>query len=449
MIIRRVDSSVDVDGRAQTNSLPFFNAGTEYGVIDGFIASELEGSLDGRRVASAYGGVRLATLTDYFRRDLVVGYDSGHGCFDGCVCEDRPVSCINGYPNYDVRAMFDGNLAFIGQEGLTPDDILNGVELVCAAARLDAPDPDLGCDGPGPDVRTVRQMLQADSFLRCKAARLEEAAAATVVRDLPEVAVETLRRTGPSVVGGGSGEVAAAARDLGTALVALADARHDLAATLNDVADQVALARSAVALSNLATRIEELQLVSNILSQITTCANALTNVKWDNAGWSGAAAGVVCANSAAQIGLATAINSLGDEAEEERLRSTFIGFDREVSASMQRMNDTATSIRTQLAAIDAALARLQSARSGARHAMARSLFLESDGTDTHFAASSVYRARYNTALFRYRAARQRALTSAFIARRAIEQRLYSVPALLVDSRGRTKCSRIRVGRDPS
>ncbi len=427
LIVRRIGSEVDVGTEALSNSSIFFSS---FGLRNGYIEQALRRDIVAQTEAaphatfSRYGSsVSIGDLTDYFVSGVRVGYDPGHGCFGGCTCQERPVACIGANPTLDVRSSVSGNLAFVGAlGGLTDDDILNGLELVCAAGRIDAPDPDLGCDEPPEDVRSVRQMLQAEAFLRCKASRVEEAAAASVVRDLPAEAVEALRRTGPSAIGGDSGDIASATSDLGTALIALSNARYEMASSINAVADQVDQVRSLIATSAIAAEIEDLQLVSSVLNQVSQCASALggTNIATPQ---SFAGAAVVCANSAAQVGLSVAISQLSDTAERMRLEGQLAGFDQQVAANMDRMREAATSVRTQLGAIDGALARLRTARSSARRALARALFLESDGTDTHFAASSVYRARYNTALARYTDARQRALRSAFIARRAVEQRL--------------------------
>lgn len=117
------------------------------------------------------------------------------------------------------------------------------------------------------------------------------------------------------------------------------------------------------------------------------------------------------------------IADLRRDAIDEQLRSTFATFDQQANETNAAMRRNAASIREQFAAIDAALSRLNAIRTEGRRALARALYLESDGADDHSAVSTVYRARYNTLLTRYRAAHDRAVRAAYIARRAVEQRL--------------------------
>lgn len=440
LVSYRLPSAVDAETTTESNASIFFNAGGVRGLLAEMLDAEQAGSLPGDELVREFerGGdgetIGLDDLTDYFVNRLRVGYDSGHGCFDGCDCDERPLACIGGAANVDVRSSVGGNEAFIGAiipspdpfgeptPGLTRNDILNGMELVCLAGRLEAPSATFGCDNIPEDINTVGGMLQVQHALECQADGLDRAASATVIANLPASAIEAIRNSGPSTLGTNSGDIAAAVNDLRTALLALRDIRSDVADEIELIADQIANVRSAIRISDLAREIEELNLASEILSQVSTCALALTNADWKSP-MSIAGASTVCGNAIAQSAIATVVSGLRDATEAERLRQVFTDFDIAVNGSTRRIRDSIRGVTETLALIDSSLSRLNSARSSARRALARALFLESDGTEAHIGVSAVYRNRYNTTLVRYRRAHTRAIRAAFIARRAVEQRL--------------------------
>jgi hypothetical protein len=424
-LVRRLDPGVDVVGSTETNSAVFFNnMGRTGGVLERLLTFEASG-VSGRRPLSPFSETRtLSDLTEYFERGRRVGGDSGHGCFTraGCSCDERTLACIRGNPDDDVRSTFDGNAAFIGGTGLTVDDVLNGMELVCAAARIDSDDADLNCDAPPDELSSLANMLQAESFLNCQADALSESAAATVVTGMPDTVVEALRTAGPTIVGGESGDIAAAIARLRTALLSLREARSAMADQLQGIAAAVRVLRSEIAISDINREIEELGLLSEILGQASACASSLIQTDFTRP-TSYIGASVVCGNAIAQSVLATMVSQLRGQVDTARLEIVFGQFDDRVNGLMTNLRTTALGVRTQVSEIDAALAEISGARTQARRALARALFLEADGTEAHRTASSVYRNRYNTTLVRYNRARVRAVRSAFIARRAVEQRI--------------------------
>src|SRR5262245_32183964 len=71
----------------------------------------------------------------------------------------------------------------------------------------------------------------------------------------------------------------------------------------------------------------------------------------------------------------------------------------------------------------AALARITAKREAGVRELSKAMMLGTDAAGNMFATNTVMRRRYNTQLVRYKQALQDAIKLAFIARRAIEQRL--------------------------
>jgi len=431
LIVRRLDDTVDV-GDAGPRTGSFFNTtGRTGGALERLLRDEAVG-VNGRRGISLFRRVdeevefaRLADLTRYFRRGAHVGPNLSYGCFNrpgGCPCNERMLACISENEDFDIRSTLDGNQSFIGRDRLTIDDILNGLELVCAVGRIQGPSLDLNCDRPPEDLDSMGDMLRMESFLQCQADAIHESAAATVVTNLPGSVVTRLRESGGTLVGADSGTLAAATSRLLNALLQLAQARDSIADQIEHIGDVIGRLRSVVAASDIAREIEELQLMSTHLGNIASCATALIGANWTNPQSYGGA-GAVCGTSAAQSILAQMVSELREDLRSEELRGTFAAFDGEMNGFSTDMRNTALGVRTQINEIDAALAEINSGRNAARRALSRALYLETDAAGVHLDVSSMYRNRYNTTLTRYRQARTRAIRAAYIARRAVEQRI--------------------------
>lgn len=421
LVVRRVAPEVRVDGSA-ARVRSFFRSSSSYGWLFETVTAHVNGDYSAgvdRQAHTSLGGVELQTVSDYFKQ----GLEWRNGDF-GHACSDHHLGCVEQNASVDVRATAQGDAAHAEHpdRGLSIADVLNGLELTCMAARIDGENPGLTSCGSAPEVRSLRDLLQAQAFLQCQSDEIDAAAGATVVPNLPRRLVEAIRQRGSSARSADEGDIATQVSTLASSYERLRVYRGQMAGELRGIAGDIRELRSTVRESEIAREVEELRLGSAVSARIAACAVAAGNAKWDQP-QSYAGALSACADSVVQIGIAVRLRDLGLEGTSLALESAFAGFDQRVNAHITRMGEIAIGIRTDLAQIDGALAQLASARSRARRALARALYLEHDDTGAHFALSSAYRARYNTALTRYLAARDRALRSAFIARRAVEQRL--------------------------
>ena len=277
LIVRRVgDTSVP---GANAAARAFFEGPAGSLIPARFLRTYLESAARGVPSPSGHDSV-LRDLTTYFHRGLTVGFDTGHGCVGGCVCEERPLACIARYEGeLDVRSTFQGNVLHIGAAsgGLTSTDMLNGLELTCVAARVRSDDPGFGCDAP-PEIRSLHDLLNTESFLKCQADGISASAGATVIANLPADVVQAIRENGPSSLGTDSGEIAAQVRALAGGFEALSNARYEIADNLRTIAAQIRLLRSEIAQSESAHAIEDLSLQSTVWNQITSCVVAAARI---------------------------------------------------------------------------------------------------------------------------------------------------------------------------
>lgn len=401
MVLRAADSGLDVPG-AERNAATLWNGdlwrrffyGSEYGARSSVLP--------------------LAGLTRYFDD---WSFDCLQAEYEDCVRE-RP----------QARLMSRGNRAFIGEHGspgLTHTDFMNGMELLCLAAAQGLPVTETNCAEP-PEVVDMSDAYRLAGYMECRANELDSFGAGSIVRDLPRRVVTALRRDAHGTYGTGSGELDSQISEVRAALIDLTTIRTASANDMRALAARIRSLRSAVARHGRAREIDDLVTAGQIMDRVTSCITAAASIgTTDVGGIAGraAAATATCTNAVGQTILAFAISRLRQADIDDAIIDEFARFDAEMSGFAQRTSDRAASVRAALERLDGALTRVRVTQSQARRALARALLLEDGGVQAHFAVDTVYRARYSTALARYRRSHQRAVRAAYIARIALEQRL--------------------------
>ncbi len=415
LVLRAVDDELNLLGAAETAARMW---------DDGF-ASALR--------ARATRAVRAPAqeLTDTSISDLTRYFLSGEGD-DGRVparCLREYEDCVDGLPG--ARLMVDGNLARVPGR-LNVNDVLNGLELACYAARQGLPPSDLAaCDAPA-EINDLTDAWRMAGYMDCAANTLNGRGANSLVAGLPSRVVEIMQSSGgPDNYGAGAGELDAEISELRAALVALGAHRINIAADLRAYASRIRSLQMSVSQSERSREIEDLMFTSRTADRVTQCATAVLNataasVSPDGAagaGFRAASAATTCVNSAVQIGLDRRITDLRLAGVEDALLQEFQSFDGETAEFSRRMSERALAIRSELERFDGALARLRGNQMQARRALSRALLLDDGGMDAYMNVNRVYRGRYNTLLQRYLRSHTRAVRAAFIARLALEQRL--------------------------
>ncbi|UJR78624.1 hypothetical protein [Sandaracinus amylolyticus] len=317
-----------------------------------------------------------------------------------------------------------GNGAWIAREGFTGNDFLDAVELLCEAGSSRA----AGCDFDHPPaIREAADLPVAGAFVGCIAREMERTAALTVMARMPRRAVDALREQSSvgsfPAVGGRYGEELSRLRG---ALAELASVPGLIASEVAQMGFDIETAQEELARARLTQESAEVEFLSSLSDQVTRCgtayAGALTSDPTAAAGGA-IAAQLVCANAFSQIQYAGRIQEITEESAEGSARSTIVDLRRAFSLRSEALRGLASRLSVALENIDAALASLESLRQSGRAALANALFLSGDGARRAYYVNSFMRVRYDARRIRYERARERAMRLAFLARRAIEQRL--------------------------
>ncbi len=299
---------------------------------------------------------------------------------------------------------------------LTIDDqmLLDGLELVCEAGSSTRPpcNPD-----SVPAVSSVADLENASHYLECVASSIGRRGGLTVLANLPERAVDALRSE--SSVGAYpalGGKIAEATTQLRAGLLEIQQVSWLASQAVADLAVDMRNLRIQLALHEVRNEILDVQFYSTVVEQMSQC------VLESNSGSIGR--GIAgCLNSLAQISFAEHLHGLSEQELELTGQLAVNGFHerfRERSATLNGLSDRLLRASEE---IDGALAEMELLRSQAQRALTRALFLDSSHGAVQFGAGADYRRRLNTRRIRFDEAHRNAVRMAFLAKRAIEQRL--------------------------
>jgi hypothetical protein len=356
-----------------------------------------------------------------------------------------PLSSLSGYHDFRTpspcyhrgftRRYYQWNRHAIGTDWITGRDMLNALELTCMGAQMAQPAPlDYGCNS-SLTINDANDFFQAGDEIRCMANGFRNDTARTVIRGLPATLVPELQRNSGAVYGSGEGEFGAQVAVIRSALQDIQDDEAAVVLSATEFANAIDRARLVIQRHDIGQRIQDVQLASSISSQVTRCIVAsmqaiaqidffksVSSVGQSNVGAAGVALGT-CVDSGIQIALATVIRDLEGQQGQIDIALAVEEVESQFAVTAQTIREKAANIRASFSQIDAATTALRNQQGLARTAVSRALFLDSTTTGQHFAVDTAMYRRYSLTLARYEEARQRATRTAYIARRALEQRL--------------------------
>jgi hypothetical protein len=312
----------------------------------------------------------------------------------------------------------------IAQEGITKGDVLDGMELVCEAARKDTPGALASDCTPAAAPQTLGDVDSVEWYLRCAANEIREHAQNEIFMGMPSVVIDSLS-PGFQL----QGDLEAAAGDFASSLLSFHNQELILESVLASFAEDLKRLRLLLRTNQIALDLVNLQQLSNIATQTAACLHEMATASDPTSGSSGLAWGkyggsaVTCANSAVQIGIAIQSASLQSENIELQGEMHWVDFQSKFRGYGESLQQAADQLTKDGAAMRAALARIQEKREEGLRNLSRAMLLGTDAAGNHFATNTVVRRRYNTLLARYQRAWSDAVQLAWIARRAIEQRL--------------------------
>ena len=305
------------------------------------------------------------------------------------------------------------------QQSHTSSEIFDALELLCEAASVSND----ACPPTPPSVAGVDDLSSAVRYMSCGADEIHRGAERVVLRNVPHRALDALRDTSPvGAVPAAGGQYGEGLTELRSHFVSLTLAPSLIAAEIHGLASDLNLLRVSLATLENARELAELQYWSTMSVELTNCLSSALSSDWTNPQSFGVGI-LTCANSIVQIGLADRVRDIEDENAALGRQGELARFQERFSSRVATIRQLATGVSTSLESIDGALARLEQTRAEARLALSQALLLDSDQSDVYARANSAMRRRQNLSRVRYDRARGDAVRLAYMAKRAVEQRL--------------------------
>ncbi|MEM9074141.1 MAG: methyl-accepting chemotaxis protein, partial [Myxococcota bacterium] len=296
----------------------------------------------------------------------------------------------------------------------------DALELGCLAQQRSVG----GCTVPQ-GVDSVEDFDRLESSLLCTAnrveARLEELALLNVPRGIADdLAAGTLTNTFPE----NRGEYGEAVSRLRGSVESVGTATRSIANALRSFSMTLSVARAQIAIGDLQESIQLQQAIAAGFAHYTSCANAIANGGQDFAVWTNAAIAVnECKDAAVQIAVIAKTKEFQEAIASYEDRIVFQQIMESLADHSEQIQSASDLLAQSYAQINESLTRIDQIRSSASRALAKTLFLESDAAGREYHVNRVMRARMNTLRVQYEAALEKAKQNAWIARRALEQRI--------------------------
>lgn len=301
---------------------------------------------------------------------------------------------------------------------------LDGLELLCEAAEGFSDKGD-GCGGPPPVFSNVSALTSGGTYLKCLGDKLTNKAALTVYKDFPRAALEPLQAAGKNAA---KGQMGTALTTLRQALLRAAESGPTIGRTVRDFGLDMKRLRETYTLYDLEDEIADVQFASTAMEQATACiakvgdeASLFKTV--DHFGANAMAAVATCVNSVAQIGFAHKLNELKDKETQVQRQLAQTDFDERFSAHIETLQKTVLEFASAQEEVQKQLGVIHDLQAKAERSVNKALWYLSQQATNQQEVTSVLAGKSKTAELRYRAAFNNSKRLAFLAARAIEQRL--------------------------
>jgi len=298
---------------------------------------------------------------------------------------------------------------------LKSDAILDGLELLCEVLAGDA----FGdhCGSAPPEVSGISDLEPIGRFMQCKGDEILAQAAGAILTNFPEAATKPLFEGGD--VEFAPGTLGAAYSSLRSALIDLAASRPAIGRTVRGLGYDMESFTQQMAILGLREQMNsvnfEAKQAQNVTSCLSSMASAISATNWG----AGAAAAATCGNSMVQSGLANELLRLEGGENAAQVASAVADFNRSFDDSATSLEQQEILMSGSIEQIGNALGMIESERSRAARALNRALWYMSDEGS---AVAGLVASR-NLSKERYERAHINAQRLAFLAKRAIEQRL--------------------------
>jgi len=307
------------------------------------------------------------------------------------------------------------------------ESILDGLELLCEAGLRQSGQSRSSC-GPNdtaPQLNRVSDMSEMGSYLQCLGDDIRRRAATATFTDFPASVVAELQSSTQGAFQTASGTIADSISQLRIALTDVAQSGPTIGREVQTFGQDLKDLQAALVIYDTTKKINDVQYEATQTQQITNCFTESMKATGVSSftSLSGAAAIATCANSFAQIGFAEKLRTLGNEMNQAQ-RETAIGdFNKRFIDHATALQRESLRLSSALETVRRVLGEIESERQAARRSIESAMWLLSAQATNTPAINNVTAALSETARIRYLRAFSNAKHMAFLAKRAIEQRL--------------------------
>jgi hypothetical protein len=360
---------------------------------------------------------------------------TGHFLCPGCDCYNRSDSHME-YLDEDLEGQllesndYDGDdITYADLKPITynyaDETLLDGLELLCEVSEGFG-DRATACDVKHPPlIKSVDDLSAVGSYLQCVGDELSNKIALTILPDFPAAALDPLK-TG---IVPPKGQIGTAISTLRSALLRVAMAGPTISRTIRDFGLDMKRLRETIAIYDVDDEISDVQFESTVMDQTTSCiVKTMDEVgRVENKVTFGvtaaAASAATCINSAAQIGFANKLRDLNQEKTRSERQLAVIDFNERFSGHTETLEKQAIELADAMEEVQRQLGIINDLHTRAQRTLDKALWLLSVQATNQAEISSVLGSRSKTAEIRYQRAFDNAKHMAFLAGRAIEQRL--------------------------
>lgn len=303
---------------------------------------------------------------------------------------------------------------------------LDAVELYCHFQLEYKRPPQVVLKNP-PPFRGVEDLDDAAAYFREVAVAMNDRASKLLFAGLPEQALDALALNPVnSAYPALGGELSQSVTELRDALVTLSTAAPGMASEVEMLSYDIAELRDRLEVFQLRRDQVEIQQMAEAVGRAAECAAAASPTVSVGLGASvsfNTGAIAICANAFAQIGFSARVNDIEKSIQAKEAQALIDAFGKGLAERRDKMRRYADHIISANEIINNNLAKIDGLRARARRAAARAVYMSTELAAKQAAVSTSARALANVDRVRYERALTNAKRLAFLAKRAIEQRI--------------------------
>ncbi len=301
---------------------------------------------------------------------------------------------------------------------------IDGLELLCEAQSPGTEQADCGAEPPPPS--NVESLGALGTYMECLGRKIQTKAALAVFRDVPRAVLDPFRNNGSSVYENATGQLNQALGRVRTALMGTYSAQSTIGHTVRQVGSAIKGVQAVFRQYAAEEKIADITFESTRVREITSCLSSASSLiglsTLANPGNIGSSA-ATCANSFAQIRFADQLRDARKEGLEAAAEGAIANFDETFSDKSLTLDRVSSDLQQGLEDINLAIGAVLTLRAQVDREFSDVLWLLSTQAKTSGEVRMALTNRKALTYEQYRRAQLNARKLAFLAKRAIEQRL--------------------------